>query len=56
MALKRVNVSIQHTFEVDIPDELLEDVEDGSDALDDFIYGAFEDSDWYFSDMYISEA
>lgn len=52
MTLKRVHVSISHSFEVDIPDDLLE--ANGSDVLDDFIYEAFEDSDWYFNDMRIS--
>lgn len=52
MTMKQVTVRINHTFELDIPDELLD--EDGWD-LDYYIYDAFENEDWQFSDMIIRE-
>lgn len=42
MTIKRVRVDIRHTFELDIPDELLD--EDGW-ALSGFVYDAFMDDE-----------
>lgn len=54
MSLQRIKVEIRHTFELDIPDHLLD--EDGDDwALDAFIYDAFEEEDWEFSNLTINE-
>lgn len=52
MTLKRVKVEIRHTFDLDIPDDLLD--EDGLE-LDYFVYDAFEDEDWEFNNMVISD-
>lgn len=51
MPIRRVSVSIDHTFEVDIPDELLQD--GWEDALDDYLYSKFEDEDWIFDELSI---
>ena len=57
MTIRTVKVSINHEFEVDIPDELLEAADEGDMdseyALDDLVYSAFEDSGWFFNDMEI---
>lgn len=52
MTLKRVKVKIRHTFDLDIPDDLLD--ADGLE-LDYFVYDAFEDEDWEFNNMVISD-
>lgn len=49
MTVKRVKVYIRHSFDLDIPDVLLDD-EDGWE-LSYFIYNAFENEDWEFSDL-----
>lgn len=48
MTVKRVKVDIQHTFDLDIPDELLD--EDGW-ALSGFIYDAFIDDEDNWDDV-----
>ena len=50
MTVRRVKIRIDHTFDLDIPDDLMD--EDGWD-LDYFVYDAFENEDWEFSDMVI---
>jgi len=50
VTVRRVKIRIDHTFDLDIPDDLMD--EDGWD-LDYFVYDAFENEDWEFSDMVI---
>lgn len=51
MTIRRVYVKIRHRFEVDIPDELLEDGRE--DELDEHLYYHFEDQDWIFDEVEI---
>lgn len=51
MTIRRVSVNISHDFELDIPDDLLED--GNEDALDDYIYSSFEDEP--FDDLLITD-
>lgn len=48
MTIKRVTVDVRHTFELDIPDELLD--EDAWD-LSAFIYDAFIDDEDNWDDV-----
>lgn len=48
MTVKRVTVDIRHTFDLDIPDKLLDE---DSWALSDFIYDAFMDDEDNWDDM-----
>lgn len=55
MTVKRVRVDVSHTFDLDIPDDLLD--EDSWD-LSSFVYDAFideetrwDDVDFYFRDI-----
>lgn len=43
--IKRVKVYLTHEFEVDIPDELLDENNADEWALDGFIYDAFMDDE-----------
>jgi hypothetical protein len=52
MSLQRVKIEISHTFDLDIPDELLD--EDGWD-LHWYVAEAFEDQPWEFNNVTINE-
>ena len=53
MTLKRVTVYVDHTFELDIPEDILNGPDDW--ALDYFVYDAFDDEDWEFSGIDIDD-
>ncbi len=46
-----VSVRISHDFDVDVPENLLED--GNEDLLDEYLYEYFIDSDWLFDEMTI---
>lgn len=53
MPIRNVYVKISHKFEVDIPDELL--LDENSWDLDMYLADKFEDTDWVFDEIVITD-
>lgn len=54
MTIKRVTVSVDHTFDIDIPDELLDE---DSWSLSDYVYDIFmnDEDNWDDVDIDIND-